>query len=98
MKMSTDLSIILTRSVKSFGFEIIYRVSSLSNIEKGLDLLKKYFDSTIPTTLITQKAHKGDPVYCTEFRIVEYLKRTRREGDILISLIRLSVLLMAEKL
>jgi len=75
--MSTDLSIILTRSVKSFGFKIIYRVSSLSNIGKGLDLLKKYLDGTMLTTIVAQKAHKGLPGECNKFGIVENLKRMK---------------------
>lgn len=69
MKMIVKSSIVITSPIASFGFEILWEAAHRGNIVEGLDLLKKYFDGTIPTTIVTRKAHKGCPVDCNEFRI-----------------------------
>ena len=59
MKMIAKSSIVITRPIASFGFKIVLGSCSIEgNIVEGLDLLKKYFDGTIPTTIVTPKAHK----------------------------------------
>jgi hypothetical protein len=80
MKIPTKPLMVISRPVARFLALInSLKTASVSNTEERLDLLKKYSDGTMPTTIVAQKAHKGRPGECNNFRIVENLKRMREK-------------------